>query len=66
MEWDPDTHTHTSNGPRARTDSSQEVVKRLERRVADLEERVAALERRKVQDPPLARIRHASTWHRAE
>jgi uncharacterized protein YceH (UPF0502 family) len=44
MEFDPETNTYTSHGPKARAEDNEREVKKLRKEVADLKSRIADLE----------------------
>lgn len=46
MEFDPETNTYTSHGPRARQRDAEGDIKKMKRQISDLQSLVADLESR--------------------
>ena len=46
MEFDPETNTYTSHGPKARAEENEREVQRLRKEVARLQARIRELEAR--------------------
>lgn len=62
MEWDPETNTYSSNGPSARASKAQDTVKRLEKKVADMEHRLADLERQSNPGRHIPEVKRPMKW----